>query len=218
VALAILAISVSSAQASGNWILAGENLAATAGFEGQLESGANIRFLTTLGGAPIELICTEFFVADGLLKIEGKSLATFKFSKCSTFISGKESMACLPGEPIVANVTGLLILHKGKTYILIEPDEPAAGGKITEISFFGMCALAPTMVIRGSAVLECVTANVCETELFENPVRQAPKEVGGSVLFPSDKLTWGTTEVRIDGTAWLRLKEPNFGLSFAGIT
>ncbi|MGH2975312.1 MAG: hypothetical protein ACRDLL_10660 [Solirubrobacterales bacterium] len=110
----------------------------------------------------ITLECSKLEIKNGFLLKGGTSTGEYLYSSCKTTISGKESKACKPSEPVNINQVILLILHGNDTKIFSLVDMNGV------VHFGELCALAEEAALKGSVVFECPEgaepSGPCETE------------------------------------------------------
>lgn len=208
-ALSVMAIAAAGAQAKGHLFVNLQLLNSEVEFEA-LEPVHGV-MLTTFGGGetPLQILCEEGEVHDGLLSTEGSGTGEVLISKCRTLISSLIKANCKPLEPIVAKVKGLLIHHNGDTYILASPQ---SGLTFTTLHLGELCAVGENIEITGHGVAECGllsggswTHEDCSVEKVEHEIQQAP-----AVLF-SDGLKFGTRSAIVDGDIGIVTKGSHVG-------
>jgi hypothetical protein len=136
---------------------------------------------------------------------EGWLNVTLLLTSCKATVSGVPT--CGPGV-VKGNLTGGLVLHNGKTYILF-------GGKTSSVFEWTIgeeCFLFPGKnQVVGSFASECT----CETEKTTHTLKF---NAATRSLFSGDGLKYGTaTTVTFDGSFSLDLASPNSGFAWGGI-
>lgn len=214
-ALCLMAVSAGSALATGNWRIAGANIAA----EKTVVSEEDTMFELLVPSKNFEVLCNQFIVDEGKLFITGGSLAKFLFRQCEAFTITPlvRIPACDPiGGVVTFLLKDLLILHNNKTYDLFGPDVPAGGKeeetKIGTIEFPEECGAGVKVPIRGNFVLED-----CNEPLENEAVRHLLQQASTS-LFPNDVLRFGNAVMTIDGSMWLKLGGAEVGKKWSGLT
>jgi hypothetical protein len=177
------------------------------------EEDATFKLLTkTFNGSSLKMDCGKFKIDDGLLFVGGGSLGKFLIEECSTYINNTLNANCAPlNQPVTIPYKGNLILHTGRTYNLLVPDEP--GTKFTAFKFDSeMCpSLQSEVKLTGSLVLED-GQNQFETEAEKHLMQQA-----STGLFTSDVLSFGSAPAVFDGSLWLRMAAPFFERNWSGV-
>lgn len=179
--------------------------------------------MTTTGSVDFEIFCKGQEVDDGLLypptKTEsGTALAQFLFSECTSFVAGETSPACKPAEPITFGVTGLLIKHKSRSYILFEPDNP--GGQFTEIEFPEECPLENTILV-GRFVMEDGNGPL-EEEAVKHLLTMSPSALFAGQTeegqqLPNSSVAFGIHPAKLELSLWLKLAGANAGKEWSGL-
>jgi hypothetical protein len=221
-ALCLTAVTATAAQAKGDWRIEGANITTTKEFTVEKDGNRDFKLLTTTGSVDVEILCQEISVDDGLLypatKTEsGTALAQFLFAQCKTFFAGTLSNACQPIEPITFGSLGLLIKHKGTTYLLFEPD---TGGIFGTVEFAEECPLGSTMV-GGRFVLEDQNEPFSNEEV-KHLLTQAPPSLfkgqfeEGTVL-PNAAITFGIHPAQIHLSLWYKLSGAEAGKKWSGL-
>lgn len=219
-ALSLVALTAADAQAKGQWMVSNANVNAPGEVTGELDS-AEATLLSFVGATntPMAVLCTHLEIDNASLSNEGKSLGELKFSTCRTLLNNVESMVCLPFEPLVAKVKGLLVKRGGHTYDLFTPDE---GTTFATLHFdkdgTEECTLPEELSITGSIVAQCLFNNGgsvesgCEHELETQLIEQAPVS-----LFPSDVIKFGEKTMSLVGSVNLHLLAPHLGETWSGL-
>jgi hypothetical protein len=175
----------------------------------------HVELLSLLGlGNKVQVLCTNIVSHDALLFSNGSGSAEVLFSSCETRVNLSLIVSCKPLEPIVANVTSLLINHNNDTYVLF-----ALQDEVTKVHYQPICIVAFNIVVRGQSVAECGALSGgawehkdCSTEEVEHEIREVP----GTTLFPNDRLKFGTFPASLHGDISLILKGPQSGVNWGG--
>jgi hypothetical protein len=206
-ALAVMGVAAGSAQAAGNWRIEGANITA----EKTVESEEDTAFELLVPSFNLEVLCNGFQLEEGKILPAGGSLARLSFRRCETFQASPlvKLGACTPvnGE-FSFLVKDSLILHNGRTYDLFSPDEE--NKPLGTVKFGEECAVG-SIPIKGSFVMEDCNEPL-ENEAVRHLLQQAP-----AALFPTDVMRFGTGEVRLDGSMWLKLGGAEAGKKFSGL-
>jgi hypothetical protein len=208
--LGLLAFAAAAQATPGaRWLVDGAAITGTVNIAGSIDTLAQL--LSTVGKAntPTTIDCTEFEVVEGKLLLEGSSDGKLSYKNCETFLSGSLSAICKPKEPIVAEVTDLIVLIGGETYDLFKPK---TGTTFTEIGFGGECTLPNPTPITGTFVLKD-----CQNEFLVDKVVHLVEEIrNAATIAAGDGMSFGTHTMTLDGSVNLFLAAPLAGHTWAG--
>ncbi len=227
VVLGVMAMSASSVQAAGSWLVL--NAAGTVATEvkkegekvnllvsgvGELDS-ASATLLTHLVGLKLGLSCTAFTTSGIHLAAEGKFTEGGKivFTGCTVSEGGTGCTVKSPGAAVgtVASEEGKgeLILHElkaGVKEVLTKIEPKTAGGSFATLRFEGECSLPEVNKVSGVIYLkDC--EGFAETFAVKHLVVQGPLT---SVSIGAD--TAEHLETSVDGSAWVKLSGEHAGL------
>lgn len=148
----------------------------------------------------------------------GTGLVTFLYTSCPTLLNGI-AWSCKPVEPIQLKARILLILHEGKTYLLVEPD---TGTSFGELGFrFGEESCLATGPITGEMVYQCLepagTPVDCATSRVTQLLSPASSAIfNGATLPLAQGLKWGSNLMTLNGSMALELSGVNIGKPWGG--
>jgi hypothetical protein len=206
--LGLIAQGAATAQAAGEWLVSGARFTQLETFTGSLEAGEQATFL--IHDLDLILTCTSADVKEAEILSTDSLHATLLYLGCNTTTDAKkESIPCTVEDPsgiashLKFKTKGLIILHSGKTYVLLLP---LSGTEFGSINFSGAkCPLPEENGVTGGFVFEVGASAV---NLLLKPVANPGplfghqvKVFGTRVVLPSGALVASLTGANT-GSVW----------------
>jgi len=217
IALGAMMTSAIGAQAA-EWKESGTTISTTKNIAGVTDKDVNGNDIdwtldSSVAGAPIKILCTQLAVNEGKLfgtssGTPGQALAKLDFTSCKTFLSGSESMPCLPKEPISATVIIKQFLHGGEDYLLFSPDDGTLVFTTIELTKEGPgCSVGEKFNIKGHAVVED-----CAHEPRVSKTEHLIQQSASTTLFTGanlNELKFGANSAQLLGSEKIKLASGN---------
>jgi hypothetical protein len=203
VGLGLIASIPAASSAAGEWKIEGKTLTSLEVSKELLGAYAGEEFaITTMH---LTLSCKELTPENEstFILTSGEGQATFFLEKCEI----KPNHGCQIIEPVEFSFRMKLILHAGKTYVLIFPRTAKTSIIVAKFKKEVICLYGETLPYVGSVVAEFGKEE--QVELAQQPMTFNPAI---NSLFPSDILKLGSYVATIKGQAMLSL----FGGPFKG--
>jgi hypothetical protein len=193
-AMAMMAFAASGAQAEARpaWMINGNDVTSDLTVSVVLTEDVPTKLLTSSGGTPVAIECTEYEVPTALLLAEGKADGEVWFRNCETYLGSEEVLSepCKPTEPIKAGGTLEIVLHEGEPLV----KATGTGGTFTTLEFGEECSLPEEVPITGTGwILDC------ELEAEEEKLIHLIEE-GKAAAAALGGLKFGKNPATIDGS------------------
>lgn len=208
-AVCLLALNAVAAQAEGEWKIGGKTFSELKVEEESVKTSLDGTFVYTVPNVNLEIKCLKMDSLKGKLFLKGASELSLLFLEC-TFFAGKsqEEVKACNVKDVTVNMSGSVVLHAGKTYVLFKPLE----GKTTFLTYTfegAECVIAGTShAVGGSFAVELESEKATQTFKLGNAAADA---------LLGDEANLVGVKVTLAGTLLVSLSGAQTGKTWGGI-